>query len=98
MNALAALAAARHVGVPAAQGIEALGKFHNVKRRMEVRGVVKGITVYDDFAHHPTAIATTVAGLRVRVGTAGRRLQDSKRSEENKYEPQSLMRNTYSGY
>ena len=70
MNALAALAAARHVGVPVAQGIEALGKFQNVKRRMEVRGVVKGITVYDDFAHHPTAIATTVAGLRAKVGKA----------------------------
>ena len=68
MNALAALAAARHVGVPVAQGIEALGKFHNVKRRMEVIGVVKGVTVYDDFAHHPTAIATTVDGLRARVG------------------------------
>jgi UDP-N-acetylmuramate: L-alanyl-gamma-D-glutamyl-meso-diaminopimelate ligase len=69
MNALAALAAARHIGVPAAQGIEALGKFHNVKRRMEVRGVVNDVTVYDDFAHHPTAIATTVAGLRARVGS-----------------------------
>ncbi|MEO8418722.1 MAG: UDP-N-acetylmuramate:L-alanyl-gamma-D-glutamyl-meso-diaminopimelate ligase [Methylophilaceae bacterium] len=70
MNALAALAAARHVGVPVSQGIEALGKFQNVKRRMEVRGVVHGITVYDDFAHHPTAIATTVAGLRAKVGAA----------------------------
>jgi UDP-N-acetylmuramate: L-alanyl-gamma-D-glutamyl-meso-diaminopimelate ligase len=75
MNALAALAAARHVGVPVAQGVEALGEFQNVKRRMEVRGVVNGITVYDDFAHHPTAIATTVAGLRARVGSAGRRVQ-----------------------
>src|SRR3546814_17263046 len=83
MNALAALAAARHVGVPAAQGIEALGKFRNVKRRMEVRGVVKGVTVYDDFAHHPTAIATTVAGLRARVGTAGRRLQDSQEASKS---------------
>lgn len=70
MNAVAALAAARHVGVPLAQGIAALGQFHNVKRRMEVRGVVNGITVYDDFAHHPTAIATTVAGLRAKVGSA----------------------------
>ncbi len=70
MNALAAIAAARHVGVPAEVSIEALGQFHNVKRRMEVRGVVNGITVYDDFAHHPTAIATTVAGLRQKVGGA----------------------------
>jgi UDP-N-acetylmuramate: L-alanyl-gamma-D-glutamyl-meso-diaminopimelate ligase len=70
MNALAAIAAARHVGVPPAQAIEALGRFENVKRRMEVRGVVDGITVYDDFAHHPTAIATTVGGLRKKIGGA----------------------------
>lgn len=70
MNALAAIAAARHVGVPAEVGIAALAQFHNVKRRMEVRGTVNGITVYDDFAHHPTAIATTVAGLRAKVGAA----------------------------
>jgi UDP-N-acetylmuramate: L-alanyl-gamma-D-glutamyl-meso-diaminopimelate ligase len=70
MNALAAIAAARHVGVPPAQAIESLGRFENVKRRMEVRGVVNEVTVYDDFAHHPTAIATTVAGLRKKVGGA----------------------------
>lgn len=70
LNALAAIAAARHVGVHAAQAIGSLASFGNVKRRMEVCGVVKGITVYDDFAHHPTAIATTVAGLRKKVGTA----------------------------
>ncbi|MBK9161431.1 MAG: UDP-N-acetylmuramate:L-alanyl-gamma-D-glutamyl-meso-diaminopimelate ligase [Nitrosomonadales bacterium] len=70
MNALAALAAARHAGVPVAQGLAALAGFRNVKRRMEVRGTVNGITVYDDFAHHPTAIATTVAGLRRKVGPA----------------------------
>ena len=70
MNALAALAAARHAGVPIAQGLAALAEFKNVKRRMEVRGVVSGITVYDDFAHHPTAIDTTVAGLRHKVGKA----------------------------
>jgi len=69
-NALAALAAARHVGVPVNEGIAALADFQNVKRRMEIRGVVKGITVYDDFAHHPTAIDTTVAGLRAKVGKA----------------------------
>ncbi len=70
MNALAALAAARHAGVPVAQGLAALSAFKNVKRRMEVRGTVNGITVYDDFAHHPTAIDTTVAGLRRKVGSA----------------------------
>jgi UDP-N-acetylmuramate: L-alanyl-gamma-D-glutamyl-meso-diaminopimelate ligase len=70
MNALAALAAARHVGVPVAQGLAALSEFKNVKRRMEVRGTVNDITVYDDFAHHPTAIDTTVAGLRHKVGKA----------------------------
>ena len=68
MNALAALAAARHAGVPVAQGLAALTEFKNVKRRMEVRGTVNGITVYDDFAHHPTAIDTTIAGLRRKVG------------------------------
>jgi UDP-N-acetylmuramate: L-alanyl-gamma-D-glutamyl-meso-diaminopimelate ligase len=70
LNALAAIAAARHVGVPAGQAIESLARFESVKRRMEVRGVINGITVYDDFAHHPTAIATTVAGLRKKVGNA----------------------------
>lgn len=67
-NAIAALLAARHAGVPMARGLEALTRFENVKRRLEVRGTVGGITVYDDFAHHPTAIATTLAGLRGRVG------------------------------
>jgi len=70
MNALAALAAARHVGVSIAVGIAALDQFQSVKRRMEVRGVVNGVTVYDDFAHHPTAISTTLAGLRHKVGKA----------------------------
>jgi UDP-N-acetylmuramate: L-alanyl-gamma-D-glutamyl-meso-diaminopimelate ligase len=70
MNALAAIAAARHVGVPPAHGVAALNRFVNVKRRMEVRGTERGVTVYDDFAHHPTAIATTVAGLRHKVGDA----------------------------
>ena len=67
-NALAAIAAARHAGVPVAQAVAALGAFQGVKRRMEVRGRVAGITVYDDFAHHPTAIASTLQGLRNRVG------------------------------
>ena len=70
MNALAALAAARHAGVPVAHGLAALSKFKNVKRRMEVRGTINNITVYDDFAHHPTAIETTVTGLRQKVGSA----------------------------
>jgi len=70
MNALAAIAAARHAGVPAAGAVDALGQFKNVRRRMEVRGKVRGITVYDDFAHHPTAIATTIDGLRRKVGAA----------------------------
>jgi UDP-N-acetylmuramate: L-alanyl-gamma-D-glutamyl-meso-diaminopimelate ligase len=70
LNALAAIAAARHVGVTPEQAIAALSTFQNVKRRMEVRGEVDGITVYDDFAHHPTAITTTVGGLRRKVGNA----------------------------
>ena len=71
-NALAALLAARHVGVPLDKGLEALTRFENVRRRMELRGTVGGISVFDDFAHHPTAIATTVAGLRRKVGPASR--------------------------
>jgi len=67
-NALGAIACARHAGVPAAIACEALGRFQPPKRRMEVRGEIGGITVYDDFAHHPTAIASTLAGLRARVG------------------------------
>ncbi|MFL9951023.1 UDP-N-acetylmuramate:L-alanyl-gamma-D-glutamyl-meso-diaminopimelate ligase [Paraburkholderia agricolaris] len=74
MNALAAIAAARHVGVPPAQAAKSLASFRNVKRRMEVRGSVEGVTVYDDFAHHPTAIETTVAGLRARVGHENTRI------------------------
>ncbi|WP_028456698.1 UDP-N-acetylmuramate:L-alanyl-gamma-D-glutamyl-meso-diaminopimelate ligase [Chitinilyticum litopenaei] len=70
LNALAAIAAARHIGVTPEVAIAALAEFKNVKRRMEIKGTVNGVTVYDDFAHHPTAIATTVAGLRARVGTA----------------------------
>lgn len=69
-NAVAALLAARHVGVPLEQGLAALSRFQSVKRRLEVRGEVGGVTVYDDFAHHPTAIATTLAGLRRKVGAA----------------------------
>jgi len=70
MNALASIAAARHAGVAVEVSIAALTEFRNVKRRMELRGVVNEISVYDDFAHHPTAIETTVAGLRGKVGGA----------------------------
>jgi UDP-N-acetylmuramate: L-alanyl-gamma-D-glutamyl-meso-diaminopimelate ligase len=67
-NALGALAAARHAGVPPQRSVAALGRYEGVKRRMELRGEVEGVRVYDDFAHHPTAIAATLDGLRKRVG------------------------------
>ena len=70
LNALAALAAARHSGVAVETGIAALAGFRGIKRRLEVAGTVRGVTVYDDFAHHPTAIATTIAGLRRETGSA----------------------------
>jgi UDP-N-acetylmuramate: L-alanyl-gamma-D-glutamyl-meso-diaminopimelate ligase len=70
MNALASIAAARHAGVAVEVSIAALTAFKNVKRRMEVRGESRGVVVYDDFAHHPTAIETTIAGLRAKVGAA----------------------------
>jgi UDP-N-acetylmuramate: L-alanyl-gamma-D-glutamyl-meso-diaminopimelate ligase len=70
MNALAAIVAARHAGVPVRQSLAALATFRGVKRRLEVRGKVRGITIYDDFAHHPTAIAATVEALRREVGDA----------------------------
>jgi UDP-N-acetylmuramate: L-alanyl-gamma-D-glutamyl-meso-diaminopimelate ligase len=69
-NALAAIAAARHAGVPLPQAIAALSQFKGIARRMQLAGEVRGVRVYDDFAHHPTAIATTVDGLRRRVGKA----------------------------
>lgn len=69
-NGLMAIAAARHAGVRVVDGIAALNEFIMPKRRMELRGEVAGIKLYDDFAHHPTAIATTIAGLRAKVGTA----------------------------
>lgn len=72
LNALAAIAAAEHVGVAPAVAAEALSRFQNVKRRMELRGTVANIHVYDDFAHHPTAIRTTLDGLRQRVGQSQR--------------------------
>jgi len=72
LNALAAIAAAEHVGVTPEQSAAALAEFKNVRRRMELRGEVNGIKVYDDFAHHPTAIRTTVGGLRRRIAPAER--------------------------
>lgn len=69
-NAISAIAAARHTGVPADVAISALADFKGVRRRMEVCGVVSGITIYDDFAHHPTAIRTTLEGLRKHVGSS----------------------------
>ncbi len=67
-NALAALAAARHAGVPPEEAVPTLALYRNVKRRMELRGEVNGIAVYDDFAHHPTAISATLQGIRAKVG------------------------------
>jgi UDP-N-acetylmuramate: L-alanyl-gamma-D-glutamyl-meso-diaminopimelate ligase len=72
LNALAVVAAARHAGVEAEAAIEALASFSGVRRRMQVRGEARGVTVYDDFAHHPTAIRTTVEGLRQRLGVSRR--------------------------
>src|SRR5579885_131629 len=71
-NALAALAAAHHVNIPVEAAISALSSFKNVKRRLEIKGKVNNIIVYDDFAHHPTAIATTLAGLRAKIGDQAR--------------------------
>lgn len=72
LNALAAIAAAHHVGVSPQHAATALAHFQNVKRRMELRGTVGGIAVYDDFAHHPTALRTTLDGLRRSLGTSAR--------------------------
>lgn len=71
-NALAAIAAACHAQVEPATAIQALASFKNVKRRLEIKGKSRDIVVYDDFAHHPTAIATTLAGLRARIGAQAR--------------------------
>jgi len=68
-NALAAIAASKHVGIPSDKSISALGKFKNVKKRMELLESTRGINIYDDFAHHPTAIKTTLEGLRNKIGT-----------------------------
>jgi len=70
LNALAAITAARHAGVAIETAIGALAEFRGIKRRLEIAGIERGVTVYDDFAHHPTAIATTIGGLRREVGRA----------------------------
>jgi UDP-N-acetylmuramate: L-alanyl-gamma-D-glutamyl-meso-diaminopimelate ligase len=70
LNALAAIAAAEHVGVVPEVSARALASFRNVRRRLELRGVAAGVSVYDDFAHHPTAMRTTLEGLRKKVGAA----------------------------
>ncbi len=72
MNALAAIGAAEHVGVAPEAACDALGSFQNVRRRLELRGEAGGVKVYDDFAHHPTAMRTTVDGLRRKVGHSQR--------------------------
>lgn len=69
LNALAAIAAAQHIGVDPQLALQALREFHGVKRRMEVRGIERGVTVIDDFAHHPTAIEETIAALRAKIGS-----------------------------
>ena len=75
MTGIHAIAAANHIGISPQDAAQALGRFKNVKRRMEVIGRVNGVTIYDDFAHHPTAITTTVDGLRRRIGRdAGTRI------------------------
>ena len=68
LNALAAIASAEHAGIAPADAARALHGFVNVKRRLELRGEAQGVKVYDDFAHHPTAIRTTIDGLRRRIG------------------------------
>lgn len=70
-NGVMAIAAARHAGVPSAIAIDALAEFVNTKRRLELRGQVNNISVYDDFAHHPTAIAKTLAGVRAKISQQG---------------------------
>lgn len=74
LNAIAAIAAAEHVGIAPTQAAQALASFENVKRRMELKGTVSNITVYDDFAHHPTAIRTTIDGLHDKSGSRSSRI------------------------
>ncbi len=81
MNALAAIAAARHVGVDPNVAIDALSRFQGVRRRLELRGKVREIRVYDDFAHHPTAIRETIAGLRQRIEGSRERTEGSRQRD-----------------
>jgi UDP-N-acetylmuramate: L-alanyl-gamma-D-glutamyl-meso-diaminopimelate ligase len=87
MNALAAIAAARHAGVAPAAAIDALSRFQGVRRRLELRGTARGVRVYDDFAHHPTAIRETIAGLRQRI--EGSRKRDGTGRILAVFEPRS---------
>jgi len=87
MNALAAIGAARHAGVEPAVAVEALSRFQGVRRRLELRGTVRGVRVYDDFAHHPTAIRETIAGLRQRI--EGSRQRDGAGRILAVFEPRS---------
>ncbi|WP_418319205.1 UDP-N-acetylmuramate:L-alanyl-gamma-D-glutamyl-meso-diaminopimelate ligase [Piscinibacter sakaiensis] len=89
LNALAAIAAAEHLGVDAEVGAAALGSFGNVRRRLELRGEVDGIVVYDDFAHHPTAIHTTVAGLRSKLDSLQSAHDDARTRILAIFEPRS---------
>ena len=84
LNALAAIGAAEHVGVAPEASARALAEFRNVRRRLELRGVVGGVSVYDDFAHHPTAMRTTIEGLRRKVGDGAhpRRLRAALEHDE----------------
>jgi UDP-N-acetylmuramate: L-alanyl-gamma-D-glutamyl-meso-diaminopimelate ligase len=87
MNALAAIAAARHAGIAPDAAIDALRRFEGVRRRLELKGTVRGVAVYDDFAHHPTAIRETIAGLRQRV--EGSRKRDGAGRILAVFEPRS---------
>ena len=78
LNGLAAIAAARHAGVPPEEAIKALSRFGGVRRRLELKGKVRGVSVYDDFAHHPTAIRETIAGLRQRIEGSRARIHASR--------------------
>ncbi len=78
-NGLMAIAAARHAGVPSHVAIDALTEFVNTKRRLELRGIVNNISVYDDFAHHPTAIKKTLAGVRAKINQQNIQLKQNSR-------------------
>ena len=81
-NAIAAIAAARHVGIPINEACQSLKQFKSVKRRLELRGKANNICVYDDFAHHPTAIKSTISGLKANINTE---------SKDTNYKPGKLI-------